>query len=394
MLQSLLFVIVLLTFQLGQLGRISFLHQDVNIYVYEVFLVLFFLSLFFLYKVKPLIKLWSHEKIVFLFPLVLVLGFLNRYGRFTFFENFVGFAYMFRLLFYLLFALYFFYHIKQTSILKTKMHVLLFVLALSFAVSSILQYLFYPDLRNLEYLGWDPHLYRMFGVFFDASIAGCIFGLFIIFFLLYEFKKSQTVIKILVLSTFFILLFLTYSRFLLISMIITLFSFLFLKKKTHLLLVLFMLFLGVYIVAPKNWGEGINLKRTFSIQSRIRDYSDGLALWTKAPLFGVGYNRIRYERQKLGLANLGAVSHAGASYHSSYLIIFVTAGLFGLLSLLYMQYVIYIHAGPANYFLIFIFIASLGDNIFLHPFILFLTTILMTYILVNKSVNHPSHTKR
>ena len=46
---------------------------------------------------------------------------------------------------------------------------------------GFIQLMFYPALRNLYYLGWDEHLYRMFSTFLDPNFAGAFFVLFTLF---------------------------------------------------------------------------------------------------------------------------------------------------------------------------------------------------------------------
>lgn len=50
-------------------------------------------------------------------------------------------------------------------------------------VGGIIQYFLYPNLRNLYYLGWDEHLYRLFSSFLDPNFAAIFISLFLTFFL-------------------------------------------------------------------------------------------------------------------------------------------------------------------------------------------------------------------
>lgn len=132
------------------------------------------------------------------------------------------------------------------------------------------------------------------------------------------------------------------------------------------------------MLAPRPFGEGVNLLRTSTIESRLTDYDQGLKLWQKNPVFGVGYNRIRYLKPAIG-EELRGESHAGASFHSSYLIILVTAGVVGLGAFAYWLWTI---AKISNFTIIsaiFLGVYSLFDNILLHPFILFLWPVLIGF---------------
>ena len=55
----------------------------------------------------------------------------------------------------------------------------LFVFLGGFIVTiGYVQFFFYQSLKNLFYLGWDEHLYRMFSVFLDPNFAGVFFVLY------------------------------------------------------------------------------------------------------------------------------------------------------------------------------------------------------------------------
>src|SRR3990170_8831618 len=42
------------------------------------------------------------------------------------------------------------------------------------AVLGWIQYLWLPDLRDLKYIGWDDHYFRLFGTFLDPAFMGII----------------------------------------------------------------------------------------------------------------------------------------------------------------------------------------------------------------------------
>lgn len=365
-------------FQFGQMGRISFLNQHVNVYLYELVMGLFILFVFIKYKLIPLTNLWKSDKSFFLLFFIFLISFINKVSFYSLGENLIAFAYFVRLFIYSIFAIYTYFYLRKEPLFLKKQDTYIPIFAIGIITTSLLQYFFYPDLRNLLYLGWDPHLYRLFGVFFDASISASVYAIFIIFFLINSFQNKIVLkYKYFFVFLFLALLILTYSRDLIISLLFTVILFFIRTKKVFFIFFFIIFFVVVYNIAPKTWGEGVNLKRTFSIQSRFIDYSTGLKMWEKAPLFGIGYNRLRYDRQRLNTGILNDSSHAGASFHSSYLIILVTAGLFGLLAILFVQYSLFTKIAASGYYMILISIASLGDNIMLHPFILFLLSVLI-----------------
>ena len=92
-----------------------------------------------------------------------------------------------------------------------------------FIVFGYIQYLFYSNLRNLYYLGWDDHLYRLFSTFLDPNFAGIFLVLILLLTVQYFFLERKTKIKI-VIAMFSVLaliaLYLTYSRSAFISMVL------------------------------------------------------------------------------------------------------------------------------------------------------------------------------
>ena len=126
-------------------------------------------------------------------------------------------------------------------------------------------------------------------------------------------------------------------------------------------------------------GWGVQLFRTFSVDTRIQNAIEGVQLWTKNPILGVGYNRIRYEKAGLGLTGKYDVSHAASSYHSSFVTMLVAGGALGLLGLLGMLGMLGRISIPSFYYILFLSILSCGDNALLHPFILFLLLKLLAF---------------
>lgn len=344
---KLLFYLTAFLFSLGQLGRVSFFSQQVNFYLYEVVLTLSLFLLFFKYRFKPIKEAWKKFKPIFFFLAFLLVSLLIDWLKYNSFENTVASLYFFRLILY--FSYFFYLHHHSKSIKKG-----IFFIAILTIILTIIQYFFYPDLRNLFYQGWDPHLYRTFGVFFDTSIAAAIFGFFFL-------TVNQPIIKII----YLILVALSFSRAVYLGLSLTL-IYIFIQKKQFKKILLFLLFFIVLIfIIPKPAGEGVNLKRFYSIVSRQEDYQTGLSLWKNKPILGYGYNRIRYIKKSDSL-------HSGASFSSSFLTILVSSGVLGLGGFLGVLGRLGKINKTSQYLVIFLGIISLFDNVLLHPFILFL----------------------
>lgn len=346
---------------LGQLQRISFFDQSVNVYFHD--LVIFTMVIFSLIhtaRKKPLHKTVSQFisdrilKTFALFLLVLSGSFLWRIWEYSLYDNMVGFMYIARLFLYLAF----FISLSGVAAATLKKGILLF--SLLTIIFSVLQYFFYPNLRNLYYLGWDPHHYRLFGTFFDTAIMGII--LVIIFFL------SGRMIKAVV----FILLLLTYSRLAYVSFIAAAVFQFFNKKDYQKIIVLLVLFIVLLPLLPRSIGVGVKLERIFSIESRIADQKQGVAVFLKYPILGLGYNRIHTVK---AIGSSQFPSHAQSAFSSSYITILAASGLAGLTAMIFFLKAIFENTDQwGKTVIVVLTVASLFDNIFLSsaPFLLLL----------------------
>ncbi len=348
-----LIYLIFLFLSLGQLQRISLFNNQINFYLFELFLMIFCFVSLFRYKKNILNFILNKYKSVLLFLFILIISLVLDFNNYSVFKNFVGFLYLLRLMLYFVYLFSLDYWLnkdkKNINDLKNGVDIFIFLTI----ISTLIQYFLYPDLRNLIYQGWDPHYYRTFGVFFDTSISATIYGL--IFFI-----SKKWLIKIIYL--FFLIL--SYSRNVYISFLFSI-LYLFLRYKKNLLnlfLILLVFFL-VLIFIPKPMGEGGKITRIYTIVARLKDFKKGIELFSEKPFFGYGYNRIRYIKNEID-------SHAGASFSSSYLTILVSSGIIGLLSIILVLFDFWKKFYDRRYLLVFIYLVSLFDNILLHPFVL------------------------
>jgi hypothetical protein len=362
-------------FSFGHIGRISFLGQEVNLYMYEITLVLTCILLGFRYKFDVFVST-KLAKIISLFLAYFLVSYLISIYRYSFNENTIALLYFLRLAMYFIYFIYLAEHIHHTKesyliVWKGLIYFIIFTI-----VSSTVQYLLYPDLRNLFYLGWDPHQYRLFGLFFDPPIAGAIYGILfiIIFFYPHIFKYRWVYYSLLI--TLFIGIVLTFSRGTYLGLIAVSAFYLFKKKLYKVFFAIICIFVLFLLVIPKQQGESMNLLRTFTIGARLEDYQEAIRIWQKQPIMGIGYNHIRYEKeQKTDSKNVESVSHAGASFHSSFLILLVTGGMIGLGVGIVMLWMLGKTSEVSSYIIVLVSVMSLTDNVFLHPFVLFLMLI-------------------
>lgn len=362
--------------------RVSFITGQINIYLYEVILFVLLGCLVFKYHLHPVFNFYQRLKGLYGYILFIFLSFFILVPRFDLFENIASFFYLLRLFLYIFFFIYFSFHfIKDSKNNQAYTHVLN-ALCFVIMVVSFVQYFLYPDIRNIVYLGWDPHLYRMVGLFFEPPVAGAVYGLFFLYFL--QANSLNKVVRINFLTILFIAVLLTYSRIVYLGFTVSVALWLLSHVERRIAWAFIAVFIIGVIIIPKPFGESVNLFRLFTIESRAKDYQDAIELWKKYPIVGVGYNRIRYIKPET--TDFDISSHAAASYHSSFLIVLVTSGIIGLvLFILALKDLSELGSFPL-YAVIFLSIVSLGDNILLHPFVLFLF-VSMTVSLSSKSLS-------
>lgn len=340
----------ILFFSLGQLERLSFLNQSINIYIHEI--IIFLILLLNFKKLK--FKKNKLNLSLLLLNIIFTLSLLPNIAKYNQIQNLIAFGYLLRFYLYSFFFIYL--NTVDKNIIKKSLRLFsCLVLFYSFA-----QYFFYPNLRNLYYLGWDPHWYRMFGLFFDTSITGIIL-VFIFFFQIFYPYKDKYLNWLLRLITFIAIL-LTFSRITFLVFIISLICWYLANKNYKNILIFLIVFLiGIFIV-PKPTGESVNLTRTFSIESRIADNLQGLNIFFKNPILGVGYNRIGYFKNSRSI-------HSKNAFASSFMTILVSSGIIGIIffiNFLFQSFIAINHKGKI--ILLALFLSALFDNTILNSF--------------------------
>lgn len=376
-------IVTCLLFSLGQFGRISLMNQEVNFYAYEASLLFLFTALIFQYGFSPFKILFKKFRIISVFLGFLLFSFSLSTSTYNPLENLIAFAYYLRLTFHFLFFFYLFQLCKKELAIAADFKKGLQYSGGLIIGGAIIQYLLYPDLRNLLYLGWDPHLYRVFGTFLEPVVLGAILGLVLIFILVKRVFSSKKT-RIMFMGVLLLLILLTFARGIYVAAIASATLELSHRKKRYLLSFLALLVFITFLL-PKPFGEGVNLARTSTVTSRLADYQEAITLFKKHPVIGMGYNHIRYEKKSINAPNVDTANHAGSAFHSTFLTILVTSGLIGLALFIG----VLINLSRINRYsllaVIFLSVASLFDNLLLHPFVLFF---LFTTICV--SVNHLS----
>ncbi|MBI4089149.1 MAG: O-antigen ligase family protein [Candidatus Levybacteria bacterium] len=331
------FVIFLGTFSFGELIRLSLGN---NFFIKPVDIASIVLVLIWISKVfKSWKKIILNDKLfipIILFIAIAFISLVINFKNFSFYEMLVAFSYFLR---WILYVTLFFVVKSFSSKFKEKIMYLLLALGTIFVALGFVQYFFYSNLRNLYYLGWDEHMYRLFSTFLDPNFAGAFFVLYSIFLLgillYFREKNSKNIWLIMpIFALSIVSIFLTYSRSGLIMFLTSIAIFSILSKKIYLFLAVLLVLAVFVLISSRSFNiENINLFRIASAEARIESAKTAIQIIKKNMFFGVGFNTYRYAQIKYGFrsASSSSTSHADAGTDNSFLFVFATMGIVGLI---------------------------------------------------------------
>ncbi len=362
-----LFVLSFVLSALGQIGRVV-LFGNAHFYLYEVFLLVTLLLMIWQLRSLPFekLKLLEISSSMKGFLLWTAFSLLLSLIFFILIQNIVAFLYFCRLAMYMILFSYVLCWVLKGYISEALLFSGFKLFFIILVATGLIQYLYYPNLRNLTYAGWDPHFYRAFGTYLEPVVFATIMGLFAVYFLLH--KRNVLYLLLTIVSAMGIVA--SYSRAVyvgLVAVFLTVF-----RNQIHWKGVISVLCLvaGLLLLFPRPGGEGVNLFRTSTAFSRVEDYLQGLAISTINPISGIGYNHIGSVK-RIQSAPEVKINYAASSFHSSFLVILATTGAIGLLLYLkWLQAVMSLN----KYFVasgVFLIVVSLFDNMLLHPFVMF-----------------------
>ncbi len=316
-------VLFLASLLAGQLGGIS-LWPGVVVYVHDIFLILLIIVSMPRFVRNTDVFRTKLIKPVAIFIAAAIVSLLINYWRFPLPELLTGSLYLVRWVLYgSLYVLVLQKYIAPELWLKG-----LYAVGVGLGLIGLIQFFMYPDLRNLMYLGWDPHYYRLFSTLLDPNFTGIL----LVFTLVLGFgiitKKNRPFVIAGQLVTFVALL-LTYSRSSFIALACTIVVWAVIEKRWKLFIALIAFVLLIFIF-PKISGDTLKLTRIDSTIARVGNWEESIRLIVKAPIFGYGFDTLRYVRPA------DAVSKSAAGLDSSMLFIFATTGLVGLAAYIFL----------------------------------------------------------
>lgn len=239
--------------------------------------------------------------------------------------------------------------------LKIDRRYLLFFSA-AVAALGLIQYLLVPDTRWLAAAGWDDHYYRLISTLLDPNFTGIILvlGLVLTYF---SYPRSWR-LYLLHLTA----LLLTYSRSSYLALFAAITAIAVIKRKFRYILFI-LLFLSFLYLLPRPGGEGVKLERLTSAKQRLSNYRLGAELWRQSPVFGLGFNTLRYFRDN-------PASRSAPGLDSSLIFVLATTGVVGLLAYLNLLRSLWQKNRLLRVSLVALLVHSLFVNSLFYPFAL------------------------
>jgi O-antigen ligase len=333
-------------FVLGQFGRIDLMGGA--IYLHEVILLLgliFNFRIFVSYVIPvrapesrlipdpfdctqgKLVWYDRHKKLVvpvIYFVIAIVLSLLFSNGTKDARQLFLPVAYLFRFLLYssLVFL------VPLTGGARTWVKSLTAV-GFLFTLAGFVQFFLYPDLRNIAYLGWDPHYMRFVSTLFDPNIAGFILISFLLItFLAFQTEPKYRKIISVVLACEVIAIILTFSRSTIVTLGVVMIAYSVVKKIWWPIFVA--IGVGIISVIFMPLGSLSSPMRIVSALARVDNFSQGFQLFLSKPVTGVGWFMIPSFQSAM------ETTKAYARLDNSFLFVLASTGLVGFSAFLWM----------------------------------------------------------
>jgi O-antigen ligase len=323
---KLLISLFLFSLIFGQLGSVM-VFPGVFVYIHDVFLIILVsVGLIKFFKLRKF-KLGTLAGTILAYIFISIVSLFINVGHLPVSQLAAGSLYLWRWALYsLVYILVIQEYIKAEFWLK-----ILYFAGCLFSLIGLIQYIFYPQLSNLQYLGWDPHYLRLFSTFLDPNFAS-LFIVLTILSGLFFWSEFPVWSNTLLIGLNLIALVLTYSRsgYLALFSGIALWTILLKKWRIFGVLIVFGL---IFAVIPKSPLDVTRLDRTISSVARIDNWAKSWQLVEKSPVIGFGFNTLAYVKQNpFHTGTGGYISRAGAGVDNSMFFILATTGFVGLIA--------------------------------------------------------------
>jgi len=331
-----LFPLLFIGFTLGELGKIR-LQDNISLGILDILVLLIILVwILFIKKTRHQLK-----TPIILFIGACIISLLFNVFRFSSSELFEGSLYLVR---WGMYAGIYFVIVDVGHKFKNSLINYMLLSGIGMLLIGFIQYFIYNDLKNLYYLGWDDHMFRLFSSYLDPNFAGTFFVLYLIFLFVIRIKfklnKKITYLFFLLMILTFAAIILTYSRSALLTLGASTIIYSLIKKNFKILTGLIVAFIVILIIlSPKFYIVNTNLLRFPSLGQRIESTKQALVIYSKSPVFGVGFNNYRFAREKYIQRDwVPYPSHASAGSDNSFAFILATTGIPGIIAFLFLLY--------------------------------------------------------
>ena len=238
---------------------------------------------------------------------------------------------------------------------------------LFYGALGLFQFFLYPNIRNLMYLGWDPHEWRLTGTLLDPNFSGVLLVLSLIH--LYWMQMTKQVGKFSTASIWgsyivqIVAVACTFSRSAIIALLSVGILYIFVYKKWKIAGVILVVALCTAYIPGLSGTQKI--WRMDTSMARVANWNEGWKAVQSAPLFGVGYNTLQFVRP---LEN--NMSNARSGFDSSILTIVATTGILGISAWMWFFISVVKKKNESTVTLLAILISSLFINALFYPWIL------------------------
>lgn len=375
--------VILGAFILGQFGRLE-LAFGRALYVQDIFLSVFLILFCIEYRSRLLDRMRKSKLILY----------LSVFGVWVVFTSIIHFhdntsqlltsiLYLIRFNVIAFFGMVLYQLIRENVISRLHVHRGIMIGITGIAVAGLFQYIVFPDTRNLVYMGWDDHLFRLISTIFDPGFTGIIIAIGVLLVLQRIFTQNNR--SVLAVVSFFILnlsLLLTYSRASYLAFVAGIFYLAWRLNRIGILSVLLLFAIGILFL-PRPGGEGVKLLRTASSTARIESVEKAVTgIGLKRVIVGDGWYVKRGEMPTQTRDGVSVPNHSSAP-ENSYVFVFASLGIVGLVLWARLMYEGVIATGwdtRVMVSLVAVSVHSLFSNTFFHPFVVLLLVTIMAGI--------------
>ncbi len=238
--------------------------------------------------------------------------------------------------------------------------------AIGLSILGLIQLIFLPDLGFITPNAWDPHYFRAVSTYLDPNFLGVFLVL-----PFFPFPQAAILLYIAILTTF--------SRSSYLMLLITGLVFALLTKSKNLAIITIILFVGLifsFNLYTNLVAKPRNIDRIQSASYRLGTWQQGVEIFLKSPLTGVGFNAYKFALVEYNLGNDQFLESRGSTYNdSSLLSVLATTGILGFGTYLAWLGMTLIHGLKSKNFLfvsclIGLIITSFFNNVLFYPPIL------------------------